>query len=86
MQVDPINPTLKPPGTKLLKLKYDEPLSKIAFKFNLRRYSKEPARQGWQIIGYYGGGAGDRGGLPWGHPGGGGEGDGGGPGRRGYIY
>ena len=39
MQVDPIKPTLKAPGTKRLKLKYDEPLSKFAFKFNLRRYS-----------------------------------------------
>jgi len=28
--------TLKAPGTKLLKLKHDEPLSKFAFKFNLR--------------------------------------------------
>ena len=28
-------------GTKLLKLKYDEPLSKFAFNFNLRRYSKD---------------------------------------------
>jgi len=26
------------PGTKRLKLKYDEPLSNVAFKFNLRRY------------------------------------------------
>jgi hypothetical protein len=40
-QVDPIKPTLKAPGTKRLKLKYDEPLSKFAFKFNLRRYSEE---------------------------------------------
>ena len=38
MQVDPIKPTLKASGTKRLKLKYDEPLSKLAFKFNLRRY------------------------------------------------
>ena len=41
MQVDPIKPTLNAPGTKRLKLKYDEPLSNVAFKFNLRRYSKE---------------------------------------------
>ena len=40
MQVDPIKPTLKPPGTKRLKLKYDEPPSKFAFKFYLRRYNK----------------------------------------------
>ena len=36
---DPIEPTLKPPGTKRLKVKCDEPLSKLAFKFNLRRYN-----------------------------------------------
>ncbi len=39
VQVDPIKPTLKAPGTKRLKLEYDEPLSNFAFKFNLRRYS-----------------------------------------------
>jgi hypothetical protein len=33
-----MKPTLKVPGTKRLKLKYDEPLSKFAFTFNLRRY------------------------------------------------
>ena len=37
VQVDPMKPTLKPPGTKRLKLKYDELLSNFAFKFNLRR-------------------------------------------------
>ena len=37
MQVDPIKPTLKAPGAKRLKLKYEEPLSKIAY--NLRRYT-----------------------------------------------
>jgi hypothetical protein len=31
---------LKPPGTKRLKPKYDEPLSSLTFNFNLRRYSK----------------------------------------------
>jgi hypothetical protein len=51
-----MKPKLKPPGTKRLKLNYDEPLSTFAFKFNLRRYIKhvaalsphlrvEPARQ-----------------------------------------
>jgi hypothetical protein len=30
---------LKPPGTKRLKLKYDELLSKFAYKFDLRRYT-----------------------------------------------
>ena len=28
---------MKAPGIKLLKLKYDEPLSNFAFNFNLRR-------------------------------------------------
>ena len=40
MQVDPIKPTLKASGTKRLTLKSDEPLSNVAFKFNLRRYTK----------------------------------------------
>jgi len=31
---------LKLPGTKGLKLKYDEQLSNVAFNFNLRRYIK----------------------------------------------
>jgi hypothetical protein len=31
---------LKPHGTKRLKLKYDKPLSKFAFKFNLHHYNK----------------------------------------------
>ena len=30
---------MKPPGTKHLKLKCDEPLSKFAFNFNLHRYN-----------------------------------------------
>ena len=38
MQVDPIRPTLKAPGIKLLKLNYDTPLSNFGFKFNLRHY------------------------------------------------
>ena len=40
VQVDPIKPkpTLKPPGTKRLKLQCVELLSTSAFKFNLRRY------------------------------------------------
>jgi hypothetical protein len=37
VQVDPIKPALKAPGTKRLKLKCDEQLSNFAFKFNLRR-------------------------------------------------
>jgi len=38
VQVDPIKPTLKAPGTQRLNLKCDGPLSNVAFKFNLRRY------------------------------------------------
>jgi hypothetical protein len=38
VQVDPIKLTLRAPGTKRLKLEQHEPLSKPAFKINLRRY------------------------------------------------
>jgi hypothetical protein len=41
VHVDPIKPKLKLPGTQLLKLKCDEPLSKFAFKIELRRYTME---------------------------------------------
>jgi len=41
VQVAPINSRLKAPETKLFKLKYDELLSKFAFRFNLCRYTKE---------------------------------------------
>jgi len=40
VQVDPIKPLLKAPGTKHLTLKHDEPLLFFDFKFNLRRYIK----------------------------------------------
>jgi len=40
MQVDPMKPMLKPPGTKHLKLKCGMLLSTFAFKFNLRRYNE----------------------------------------------
>jgi hypothetical protein len=40
VQVDPIKPTLKPPGTKRLKPHYDKPLSTFAFKLNVRRHTK----------------------------------------------
>jgi len=43
VQIDPINPQLKAPGTKRLNLKCDELLSSFAFEFNLRRYNQEPA-------------------------------------------
>ena len=39
VQVDPIKPTLTAPGSKRLKLKFDEPLSNFAFKFNMRCYT-----------------------------------------------
>jgi len=39
VQVDPVKHTSKAPGSKLLKLKYDGPLSNFAFNFNLRRYT-----------------------------------------------
>ena len=39
VQVDPIKPKLKPPGTKRLKLKSDDSLSSFGFNFNLRRYT-----------------------------------------------
>ena len=39
VQVDPIKPTLKAPGSERLKLKCDDLLLNFAFKFNLRRYS-----------------------------------------------
>jgi len=42
VQVHPINPTLKAPGTKRLKLMCDVQLSTSAFKFNLRRYNTVP--------------------------------------------
>ena len=41
MQVDPIKPKLRPPGTKRWKANCDVLLSTSAFKFNLRRYNKD---------------------------------------------
>jgi len=38
VQVDPMKPMVKPPGTERLKLKCDILLSTSAFKSNLRRY------------------------------------------------
>ena len=40
-----MEPVVKAPVIEHLKLKYDEPLIKVAFKFNLRRYPV-----GWQEI------------------------------------
>jgi hypothetical protein len=53
VQVDPIKPRLKAPGTKRLKLKHDEPPSKLAFKFSLRRYSMGLVRSGDQVVGVH---------------------------------
>ena len=39
VQLDPIKPMLKPPGTKHLKLNCDGLLSSFAFESNLRRYN-----------------------------------------------
>ena len=44
VQVDPIKPTLNLPELSSSKPNYDKPLSKFAFKFNLRRY-KAAARR-----------------------------------------
>ena len=41
MQVDPIQPTLKAPVSESLKLRCDELLSNVAFKFIFRRYSED---------------------------------------------
>jgi len=38
VQVKPMKPVLKAPGTKRPKLKYEKTLSNVAFKFKLRRY------------------------------------------------
>jgi hypothetical protein len=40
VQVDPIKPSLKVPGSILLKLRCGGPLSNPAFNYNLRRYTK----------------------------------------------
>ena len=44
VQLHPIIPMLKSPGTKLLKVKCDILVSTSAFKFTLRRYSKADAQ------------------------------------------
>ena len=43
MQADPIKPTLKPTGTKRLKVKCDILLSTSALKIDLRRYNEAHA-------------------------------------------
>ena len=39
MQVDPLKPSLKGPGSERLKLQCDDLLAFFAFTFNLRRYT-----------------------------------------------
>ena len=59
VQVDPIKPTLLPTGTKRLKVRYDGPLSSVAFKFNLRCYNLEATRYLPQVYAsYYASGSG----------------------------
>jgi len=41
VQLDPIRPVSKPPGTMRLKQKHGSLLSSFAFKSNLRHYTKE---------------------------------------------
>ena len=45
MQVDPMKPELRPPGSKRLKLYLDILLSTSAFKLNLRRFNKEEQKE-----------------------------------------
>jgi len=51
VQVDPMNPRLKPPGTERLKVQWDMLLSYSAFKFYLRCYSWAPRACGtfWPV-------------------------------------
>jgi WD40 repeat protein len=56
VQVDPIKPTLKAPGTKGLKLKCCILPSTSTFKFDLRRYNKVSSKVltiGWSNDGQY---------------------------------
>jgi hypothetical protein len=46
VRVAPFKSTLKEPGIKLLKLNYDKPHQRNAFKFNLRRYIEDVADAG----------------------------------------
>ena len=45
MQVDPIKPTFKAPGSKRLKLEHENPVPNFAFNFNLRRYKEAQEQQ-----------------------------------------
>ena len=50
VQVEPMKPVLTPPGSMLLKLRHDGPLSNFAFDFNVRRYS---TARGARTLGLY---------------------------------
>jgi hypothetical protein len=50
VQVDPINATLKPTGTKRLNLICDDSLSSFSFHFKLRCYSMEAQRIQQQLL------------------------------------
>jgi hypothetical protein len=45
VQVDPIKPTWKAPGSKSLILKYDKRVSDFGFSFNLRHYTTACSNQ-----------------------------------------
>jgi hypothetical protein len=47
VQVEPMNPKLKEPGTERFKLQYDNLVSRFAFKSNLRRYNPGWGRITW---------------------------------------
>jgi hypothetical protein len=62
VQVDPIKPTLKAPGTQRLKPRYDESVPSFAFNFNLRRYkrvivNRERASGAYNMLPYLAAGA-----------------------------
>jgi len=50
VRVDPIKPTLKPPGAKRLKLTYEEFLSSVAFSFNVRCCIKDTSGPALNIL------------------------------------
>ena len=49
MQVDPIKPTLNPPGSERLTVKCDDLLSNLTLNFNVRCYIKERRAVGEQL-------------------------------------
>jgi len=50
VQVRPMNPVLKAPEIKRLKLEYDKLLSSFAFNFNLRRFMEDKNRTEFSVI------------------------------------